>query len=171
MNPSESDKMTPFDRLISPRQLQLLKLFIPYIPVKSQRILAVYTKFTELTYTLQFFQRFQKDIHAQTCQKPISSPFDVLDEIRPYLSEEEQNKVDSFANLLNMMELISSLQNISDSGSEDSDMGSINPMDMMKGMLSPEQQEMFEMYSSMFRDNAQDIDSGELGEKGDSIYE
>ncbi len=171
MNPSESDKMTPFDKLISPRQLQLLKLFIPYIPMKSQRILAVYTKFTELKYTLQFFQHFQKDIHPQTCQKNLSSPFDMLDEIRPYLSEEEQNKVDSFANLLSMMELMSSLQNMSDSGCEDSDMGKITPMDMMKGMLTPEQQEMFEMYSSMFQDDAQDMDSGDLGEKGDSTYE
>lgn len=171
MNPSESDKMTPFDSLISPRQLQLLKLFIPYIPIKSQRMLAVYAKFMELKYTLQFFQGFQKDIHAQTCPNPISSPFDMLDEIRPYLSEDEQNRLDSFANLLSMMELVSSLQTFSDPGCKNSDMGKANPMDIMKEMLSPEQQEMFEAYSSMFQGNVQDTDSGNLGEKGDSTYE
>ena len=45
---------------------------------------------------------------------------------------------------MSMMELFQSFQNSSDSDSD------FDPMSMMKEMLTPEQQNMFEMYNTMF---------------------
>ena len=44
-----------------------------------------------------------------------------------------------------------------------SDAGTFNPMDMVKEMLTPEQQNMFEMYSTMFQENEDN-----QNEEGDS---
>lgn len=158
MNRSDSDKLTPFDRLISSRQLQMIKLLIPYTPKKSQRMLAICTKFLELNYTIQFFQNYPTDIHTQAFEKSNFSAFDMLDELRPYLPEEEQNMMDSLLNMFNIMEMMSAMQNMTGGMQEFSDTESFNPMNLMKGMLSPEQQEMFEMYNSMFQENEQDAD-------------
>ena len=168
MDQSESDRMTPFDRLITSKHLQMLKLIIPYTPVENQRMLAIYTKFMELEYTIQFFRHFRKDIHAQAFQTTVSSPLDMLDELRPYLPEEDQNMLDT---LLNMVEMFSGMENMTGNENGHSDMGDINPMDIMKGMLKPEQQEMFEMYNSMFQEQEpdQNPESKDSESKGDSV--
>ena len=171
MDQSESDRMTPFDRLITSKHLQMLKLIIPYTPVENQRMLAIYTKFMELEYTIQFFRHFRKDIHAQAFQTTVSSPLDMLDELRPYLPEEDQNMLDTLLNMLNMVEMFSAMENMTGNENGHSDMGDINPMDIMKGMLKPEQQEMFERYNSMFQEQEpdQNPESKDSESKGDSV--
>ena len=56
----DSEKMTPFDQLISTQRLQILKLLIPYTPPENQRFLAVYTKFLEFAAHHQFFSRLSQ---------------------------------------------------------------------------------------------------------------
>lgn len=152
MSRSDSNKMTPFDKLISSRELQMLKLFLPYTPATNQKMLAICIKFMELKHTIQFFQHVQKDIHAQAFEKPVSTPFDMLEELRPYLSDEEQAKMDSFLSIMNLMEMMAEMQKMSGDIQGFSNTGDFNSFDFMKGMLNPEQQEMFEMYQDMFQD-------------------
>ena len=122
MDETITDKMTPFDRIISSKELQT-----------------------------------HQNIHTQTFEKTISSPLDIIDEIRPYLSETERNSIDSILNVFNMMQMLSTMEQMS------SDAGTFNPMDMVKEMLTPEQQNMFEMYSTMFQENEDN-----QNEEGDS---
>ena len=49
------------------------------------------------------------------------------------------------------------------------DSNSFDPMDMMKSMMNPEQQEMFEMYSMMFENEMNQPDTG--SRKGDNDNE
>ena len=97
--------MTPFDKLISSPQLQMMKLLIPYTPPSSQRIMAVYIKFLELENTMSFFQNFHKDISLQEFDKNPTSPFDILEELRPYFPKEDKESFDSILNMMNMMEM------------------------------------------------------------------
>lgn len=97
--------MTPFDKLISSPQLQMMKLLIPYTPPSSQRIMAVYIKFLELENTMSFFQNFHKDISLQEFDKNLTSPFDILEELRPYFPKEDKESFDSILNMMNMMEM------------------------------------------------------------------
>ena len=113
--------MTPFDNLVTPPFLYTLKLLLPYTPPSVQRFFGIYIKFLELRHTMEYFQGFD-----------FSSPANILEGLKPYM--------------------VRSMQSMSE-GSPDSSsqgFGAFNPMDMMKGMLSPEQQEMFEMYNTMF---------------------
>lgn len=163
MNRSDSNKMTPFDNLIFSPELQMLKLFLPYTPAKNQKLLAICIKFMELKHTIHYFQHVQKDIHAQAFEKPASTPFDILEELRPYLSDEEQARMDSVLTVLNMMEMMSEMQKMSGDVQGFSDTDHFSPFDFMKGMLNPEQQEMFEMYQGMFQEQEekQESDTGQ----------
>ena len=149
--------MTPFDSLITPPFLYTLKLLLPYTPPSMQRFLGIYIKFLELRHAMEYFQGFAS--HAQ--------PKDMLDGLKPYMSPAEKEMMEQMSGMMNMMEMVQNMQAMSDSSSQG--MAGFNPMDMMKGMLTPEQQEMFDMYNAMFETELNDPDTG--NEKGESDNE
>lgn len=102
--------MTPFDELITPPFLQLLKLFIPYIPPKQQKTLAIYEKYLELQSALDFYQKNQNSIHMQSTESEDLSFSSLLEKIKPYLGKQEQEMLDSISNALNMMEMFQEFQ-------------------------------------------------------------
>lgn len=161
MEEKTTDKMTPFDRLISSTDLQLMKLIIPYTPLANQYILAIFVKFLELNRTIHFFHQTRPNIYAQTFEKSVSSPFDIIDEIRPYLSETERNSIDSILNVFNMMQMVETMEKMSSQNNGQSEDEPFNPMDMVKEMLTPEQQTMFEMYNTMFQENDNSNEEGD----------
>ena len=133
--------MTPFDNLVTPPFLYTLKLLLPYTPPSMQRFFGIYIKFLELHHTMEYFQGFSS-----------SSPSNILEGLKPYMEPAEKEMMEQMSSMMNMMEMVRSMQSMPEGTSDSSaqGFGAFNPMDMMKGMLSPEQQEMFEMYSTMF---------------------
>ena len=127
-------ELTPFDLRTNSQSLQMVKLIIPYLPPKNQRILAIYIKFVEFQNTLSSFRIFKNRTHSTE---------QMLNEIRPYLPSDIFDSIDSILNMISMMEMMKSM---SDSNTSD-------PSEMLKSMLSPEQQSMFEMYNTMFSSN------------------
>ena len=124
-------ELTPFDLRTNNPSLQMIKLLIPYLPPKNQRILAIYIKFIELQNTLSSFRIFKNRTHSTE---------QMLNEIRPYLPIDVFDSIDNILNMLNMMEIMKSM---SETNSSDSS-------EILKNMLSPEQQSMFDMYNTMF---------------------
>lgn len=95
--------MTPFDENVTTQQLQLMKLLLPYFPIQFRKTFAFYIKFTELQNTLKYFP------HMNSSFKSISQPFDILEDFRPYLSEQDLTSIDSVLSILNMMEMMKSM--------------------------------------------------------------
>lgn len=116
--------MTLFDEYISNPSLQMAKVLIPFLPPDSQRIIAVYIKFSELKYTLSFFRKMK--------QIP-SKPEDILDSLKPYLSSSD---LESFEQMQNMMEMISMMQEMQNTSDMDFD-----PMSVMTEMFSQKEGE------------------------------
>ena len=136
--------MTPFDELVTTPQLQAVKLLLPYIPVTGRPALAACVKFLEFRQALSMFGN-RGGISAQAFQKgPGSSPMEILSALRPYLGKKECDTLDMILNLKDMMDMVNMMKTTSDGSS------SPDPMDLLGGMLSPEQQEMFHTYSAMF---------------------
>lgn len=132
--------MTPFDELVTPPHLYTLKLILPYTPPSAQRMLGIYVKFQEFKNTLEHFQGFHR-----------SDSGSILDELKNFMKPEEREMMEQMKMFMNMMEMAQNMQ----AAPEDSDENPQNnsgfqPMDLMKNMLNPEQQEMFDMYSSIF---------------------
>ncbi len=133
------NRTTPFDRRTSTETLFLLKLTIPYLPPQSQRLFAIYIKYLEFQHTLSSFQTFrQKTFDTQ----------DILQDIKPYISPSMAESIDNIMNMMSMMEMFQNMQNASDDGE------AFDPMSIMKTMLNPEQQGMFDMYNEMFANGA-----------------
>ncbi len=147
--------MTPLDELVTPPSLYTLKLLLPYMPSSAQRTLAVFIKFFEFRRTLEIFYGFGND------GKPVSSGR-ILNDLKPYMNPQEQEMMEQAESMMNMMEMMKQMQ--TDTGSS-SDGSEPSPFDLMKGMLDPEQQHMFDMYNDIFN-NA--VNSAEPGtQKGD----
>lgn len=132
------NQMTPFDRRIATQSLQLTKLLIPYLPRETQRIIAIYVKFMEFQNTWSSFRAFRQKSHTTQ---------DIFQELRPYMPPSTCDSIDNIMNMMSMMEMMQYMQN---TDSDDSSGFGFDPMQMMQGMLTPEQQEMFDMYNTMF---------------------
>lgn len=147
--------MTPFDELTVPEGIQMLKLLLPYTPASGQKNLGVLVRFLELQHTMQFFRHSTMETDLQASDRSSISFLEILEAISPYLAPKDAEMIRTFREIMNIVEMAQTLQSgFSDNGEStdagNDSFGNINPMDLMKGMLSPEQQEMFQMYQTMF---------------------
>lgn len=121
--------LLPFDELTMPGDLYLLKLLLPFIPAHMQKLLAIFIKYLELSYTLRTFQGFaRKEFSLQS-----------VSELLPYMDPDSSDKV---RQLEMMMQMFSMSENDTD----------FNPSDILNGMFTDTQQEEFAAYSQMFDD-------------------
>lgn len=160
--------MTPFDEMTTPADIRTLKLMIPYVPFPARRYLGIFIKFQELQSTIHFFRNPDSRIcHAHSTGPP-PSLWDILEEITPFLRPEEAETMSNLKNIMNMMEMVQMVQSMQSADSPDSnsqfsdspfsDMNS--PLNLLMGMLSPEQKNMFETYQTLFSaDNPEDSGS------------
>lgn len=112
----EMISQTRFDQLVSDDQSQMLKAFIPYLPLRSQQVLSVFTKARELSNTMALFQGRPPEM--QICASPSASPSDLLDDIRKFSYGRSREQIDQISNFLVMIQLI---QVMNSSGMEEGD--------------------------------------------------
>ena len=155
--------MTPFDEMVSSPELQIIKLLIPYIPASGRQMLAAFTKISELRETFSLFSRKHCGLKAQSREgSSPSSIIEILDSFRPYLGTHECEMLDMFMRAREMMSVMEIMQVSQESAEKNGSF--FNPMELLTGMLPPEQQEMFRMYSDMF---SQTADSAKKGDEND----
>lgn len=126
--------MTPFDELVTPHNIYTMKLLLPYFPISMQRTFGIFIKFFEFRNTLDTFYGFTKN-------PPSSSSGNILSELKPFMDKKEQEMMEQMESMMDMMDMMQQMQ-------EDPD--ATSPFDMMKSMMDPQQQDMFNMYSTMF---------------------
>ena len=150
-----SKPMTPFDKSVTPSYLYKLKLFLSFLPPSTQRFLAVYIKFSEFRYTMDYFRGLP--FHAFSFQS--------IGELAPYMDENERNMMDQMTSMMQMMEMMTMAQSSSAAGGS----GSASPVDLMKAMMSGEDMEMFQNYMDLFDQELSG--SGTDTKKGDFSHE
>lgn len=162
--------MTPFDELTMPPQFRMIKLMLPFIPDNIRPMLAVFLKFMELQYTIQLVSQNPNCFSPGgfTSRAPSSQGFSLeqMEEILPYLSQQESEMVESMRSMMNMMNMMQAMQemqatqNTDDSGSSDQDdwngNSGFDPMTFLQTMLSPDQQERFRTYQNIFETEGED---------------
>ena len=112
-----SQMMTPFDLSVSSRSLQITKLLLPFLPPKSQRIIAIYIKFIEFQNTLTTF--------SGIC----NSSSDPMEEFKKFLPS---STLETYDNIMNMMSMMQYMQEMTDD---------FDPMSMMADMFDTNQKE------------------------------
>ena len=167
----DANSVMAFDALYTTNQIQKLKVLLPYIDSSMQKHLAVYIKYMELQYTMNHVRQHP----FQICGCSLSSPHvpdlrKLCQELCLYSSPEEIKQLEQFQNMLQTMETVQEMSqtmaamqeifpNMSEgfpinSTSASSDSCEKQPgmqssmIDMLMGMLTPEQRAMYEMFQN-----------------------
>ena len=148
-------ELTAFDSLITDSNLQMIKAAIPYIPSNGQGFISMYVKFMELNNTIHIFQKKSKD-SLGICSLPDDKKniFEMLNAMKQHCSGQQKERFESILNMINIFQMFQTFQEeISKINlDQDSPLPKIDPMNTLKGMLTPEQQTMFETYSALLSD-------------------
>lgn len=155
MEISNKFELTDFDSVVSAKQLQIMKAAIPYIPVSEQKFLSIYVKISELMNTVNLINQPEAE-EVGICSIPQESrnPAQMLNAVKDYCNDKEKEMIDLMFNLISASSLYSNyrsqnIDKISSTSSSNSPLLSNELMSSLKKMLTPEQQTMFETYSSL----------------------
>ncbi len=87
-----------FDEAILPKELQMMKAFLPFLPADMQKALAICIKWMELQKTIEYFSR----------NPPIQQPPDMgnlMKHMKGLLPPEEQSQIEQFADMFENMDM------------------------------------------------------------------
>ena len=140
-------ELTEFDALICDSRLQMMKALIPFIPAREQKFLSVYVKYIELTKTMELVKNISSDKSVGICSLTGNSEkkelTDILQIIRKFSSNKDRETIDMIMNMMSIYRTFRMYKETMQSASDD-------PMsELLMNLLTPEQQEMFESYSSI----------------------
>ncbi len=105
MDSNERSKVIAFDTLFCTNHIQMLKIILPYMDNQAQKSLAVYIKFLELNYTIEYFKKHPYPLCG--CVEKESPP-DILKmcaELIPYCTENEKKQIEQIRNIFQGMEM------------------------------------------------------------------
>lgn len=105
MDSKDHNKVIAFDTLFSTNQIQMLKIMLPYLDNQMQKTMAVYIKFLELRYTIDFYQNHPYPLCG--CLKKDQTPDfgQICTELLPYCTEKEKKQLEQFRNIFKSMEM------------------------------------------------------------------
>lgn len=167
MNVCENEAVIAFDTLYTQNHIQILKILLPYFDPYGQNHLAVWIKYLELRYTLEYVSRHPSPPYKNQTSGTSSPDFAVLfEQIKNFCSPQEkalfgellnlQKNLEIFEEMKGMMQLFETLRESAPDADADTaaasptktaaSPGNFDPMTFLKGMLSPEQEAMFEAF-------------------------
>lgn len=159
-----SDTILAFDAFTTNNHMKILKMLLPYVDSKHQKLLTVYIKWQELIFTMKFFQYYSVNLYsADFVKKKNLDVKNIIPQVLPYCTDNEKQLLMQFNQMQNMMQMMEGIQEYlpffqqfmssdTDNGNPLDGIGNLNNMnimDMLKNMLSEEQLSML----SMFMDN------------------
>lgn len=152
-----SKELTDFDSLICDPHMQMLKAAIPYISANSQQILSIYVKSMELSNTMKLLHRTEhQSVGICSVSESKRNPAEMLNAVKKYCTDSEKEMLELFMNFSSAFRMYQSYRELFPNEADkkespaSSPEASANPMDFLKGMLSPEQQSMVDAYSALF---------------------
>ena len=110
MSNEQTLKMTELDYLTAAPHLQMIKAALPYINIQEQRIFSLLVKIGELERTVQLFEK-KEEGELGICsleEDAPASPLDMLNAMKPYGTEAEQDFIDLIINFLHGSQLYQS---------------------------------------------------------------
>lgn len=135
-----------FDDIISSRQMQIIKCALPFIPVSEQKFMSLLVKYQEFQNTINLFST--PDGNLSICGTP-DDPYDNLTEmvnsIKDFCSDPEKEFLDMAYNMACAYTLSGNIKQKKSS----MDTPNFNIKDLVKNLLTPEQKNLFDNYSSM----------------------
>ena len=158
MEDKGTDLITAFDSLFTTNKIQMLKVLLTRFPTSQQGSFAIYIKFLELQYTLQFLRLrpqpripFSKPLSADLFSGDNSDTIELLDELLPFSGPEERTRIENMKNMLQniakMKEMMEMMEMMKEMFPEGFGIAGENSMDFFSGMAGmPDMSSVFEMF-------------------------
>ena len=172
MDEKGKETIDAFDRLLTTNRIQMMKVFLSYLPPEQQGGLAVYIKLSELQYTMQFFRHFPRRplfaghrtilslnslLDGSLLDQNQDSVLELLDELLPFSGPKERTQINQIKNLLTsfsrmreMMAMMDMMKELFPEGMSGD--GGIDDMDPSVIL------QMFQMFQSSHTDDANKSD-------------
>lgn len=138
--------LTDFDTLTFSHSVQMLKAALPYMNSVEQKNMTIFIKIFELRNALSLIEQNDNQLSACSNDPDKNTQLNMLNHIRQYATEKEREFIDLFINFSQAFQLFSSYQ----SSTPENTTESSTMFDMLKNLLTPEQQMAFQGYSQLF---------------------
>ena len=166
MDSNERDKVIAFDTLFCTNHIQMLKIMLSYMDNQTQKSMAIYIKFLELNYTIEFFKKHPFPLCGCAEKESYPDIFKLCGELLPFCTENEKKQLEQIRSIIQSVEMYKEMSKTMDmmkdfmpdmtaftgnssDNSTDTASGNNSGFDMMNmlmNMLTPEQKQMFEMF-------------------------
>lgn len=111
MNVCENEAVIAFDTLYTQNHIQILKILLPYFDPYGQSHLAVWIKYLELRYTLEYVSRHPSPPYKNQTSGTSSPDFAVLfEQIKNFCSPQEKALFGELLNLQKNLELFEEMK-------------------------------------------------------------
>ncbi len=110
MDKTDHIPMTPLDCIVSDDQMQMLKTILPYLPPAQAKLLAILTKWQELTRVLEMYPDQTDTLQAMSTSFKPPDETQLLDELKLYGGKKGKQLADGVTQMLDMFQLISLMQ-------------------------------------------------------------
>jgi len=154
MDPNEhniegTSKVIAFDTLFCTNHIQMLKVMLPYMDNQTQKSMAIYIKFLELSYTLEYFRKHPYPLCGCVEREETPDLSKMCSELLPYCTESEKAQIEQILNISRSMEMYKEMS---------------QTMEMMKEFMP----DTASFMDSSFKDPEREYNSSDEGEKGSS---
>ena len=105
MDSDEHNKVIAFDTLFCTNHIQMLKIMLPYMDNQTQKSLAIYIKFLELNYTLEYFRKHPYPLCGCLEREEAPDLFQMCSELLPYCTESEKAQLEQIKNISRSVEM------------------------------------------------------------------
>ncbi len=105
MDSNEHNKVIAFDTLFCTNHIQMLKVMLPYMDNQTQKSMAIYIKFLELNYTIDYFKKHPYPLCGCVEKAPSPDVLKICTELLPYCNENERKQLEQIRNLIQGMEM------------------------------------------------------------------
>ena len=105
----DSNINTSFDDMTRSRELQMMKTILPYLKEAQKKQFAILIKYMELQNTIQVFSQEEKVLAMCSVGEKGNNTLALLNYLRQFCSEKEQESIDMLINMFSMMETYESI--------------------------------------------------------------
>ncbi len=157
MDDNQYEKVLAFDRKFTTNQMQIMKIFLTYLPASTQKQLAIYIKLMELQYTINISHSKSSLLFSSCQQEKEMDAWKLCDEILPLCGKQEQEKLQqlrsfyqNFESMQEMMQMVQMMQEMSPDTSQDSSESSKNQsFDFLSGLTGMDLSQFSEIFNNI----------------------
>lgn len=105
MDSNEHNKVIAFDTLFCTNHIQMLKIILSYMDNQTQKSMAIYIKFLELNYTIDYFKKHPHPLCGCAPKEPSFDIFKMCTELLPFCTEGERRQIEQIKGIFQSIEM------------------------------------------------------------------